>query len=173
MRKRTQTGKARPQSFQETPADALVVNLFSASEVRWTEKGVTLRQDTRFPDEDMTRLRFTTQRPVPLTLRIRHPGWAPSIEVAVNGRPMEIASEPSSYVDLRRTWHDEDVVTVRMPMPLHLEPTPDNPARVAILHGPIVLAGDLGPQDDLHRAFRLAILEMNGALDGHLAGVVA
>jgi hypothetical protein len=33
-------------------------------------------------------------------------------------------------------------------MPLHLEPMPDNPARVAILYGPIVLAGDLGPQDD-------------------------
>jgi uncharacterized protein len=35
-----------------------------------------------------------------------------------------------------------------MPMTLRLEPMPDNPSRVAILFGPVVLAGDLGPHDD-------------------------
>ena len=43
-------------------ADALVVNLFAASEVTWADKGITVRQDTRFPDEDTTRLHFTTPR---------------------------------------------------------------------------------------------------------------
>ena len=33
-------------------------------------------------------------------------------------------------------------------MALRLEPMADNPARVAILYGPVVLAGDLGPEDD-------------------------
>ena len=31
-------------------AEALWVNLFIASSVRWTEKGLSLRQTTRFPD---------------------------------------------------------------------------------------------------------------------------
>ena len=34
-------------------ADALVVNLFAASELTWRDKGITVRQDTRFPDEDI------------------------------------------------------------------------------------------------------------------------
>ena len=129
-------------------ADALVVNLFAASEVTWRDKGITVRQDTRFPDEDITRLRFTTRAVTPLTLHIRHPAWAPSIEVTVNGRSVPVASTPSSYAEVTRAWTDGDVVTVRMPMTLRLEPMPDNQARVAILYGPIVLAGDLGPSDD-------------------------
>jgi len=35
---------------------------------------------------------------------------------------------------------------------LRLEPLPDNPRRVAILWGPLVLAGDLGPEEDRPRA---------------------
>ena len=129
-------------------ADTLVVNLFAASEVTWAEKGITVSQDTRFPDEGTTRLRFTTRGPTPLTLRIRHPGWAASIAVAVNGRPVQVTSTPSSYADVTRDWADGDIVAVTVPMALRLEPMPDNPARAAILYGPIVLAGDLGPQDD-------------------------
>ena len=129
-------------------ADVLVVNLFAASEVTWPEKGLTLRQDTRFPDEDTTRLRITLRDPTALTLRIRHPGWTPSLEVMVNGERVEVASAPSSYADVSRTWGNGDVVTVRTPMTLRLDPMPDNLARVAILFGPLVLAGDLGPHDD-------------------------
>ena len=129
-------------------ADALVVNLFAASQVTWADKGITVRQQTRFPDEDTTRLHFTTRAATPLTLRVRHPGWAQSLDVTVNGRSVPVTSVPSSYADITRTWADGDIVTVRAPMTLRLEAMPDNPARVAILYGPIVLAGDLGPQDD-------------------------
>ena len=38
------------------------------------------------------------------------------------------------------------MVAVTMPKALRLEPTPDNPRRVAILWGPLVLAGNLGPE---------------------------
>ena len=129
-------------------ADALVVNLFAASEVTWAEKGLTLRQETRFPDEDTTRLHFALRAPTRLTLRIRHPAWTPALQVLVNGQPVQVASSPSSYADVTRTWANGDAVTVRMPMTLRLEPMPDNPSRVAILFGPVVLAGDLGPHDD-------------------------
>jgi uncharacterized protein len=105
-------------------------------------------QDTRFPDEDTTRLRVALRNPTPLTLRIRHPGWTPGLEVIVNGERVQVTSAPSSYADVTRTWTNGDLVTVRMPMALRLEPMPDNPARVAIMFGPLVLAGDLGPHDD-------------------------
>src|SRR5579884_3127076 len=36
---------------------SLYVNLFIASELTWKEKGVLLRQETRFPEEETTRLR--------------------------------------------------------------------------------------------------------------------
>ena len=39
------------------------MNLFVASELKWPERGLTVRQDTTFPDEPRTRLRLTLAQP--------------------------------------------------------------------------------------------------------------
>ena len=56
----------------------------------------------------------------------------------------------SSFVALKRTWKTGDTIALTLPKTLRLEPLPDNPRRVAILWGPLVLAGDLGPEDGPH-----------------------
>ena len=48
--------------FHDT--EGLIVNLFIASELRWPEKGLTVRQETRFPEEEGTSLLFTSVKPV-------------------------------------------------------------------------------------------------------------
>ena len=45
-------------------ADGLFVNLFIASELDWTEKGVKVRQETRFPEEPKTTLTIGAAKPV-------------------------------------------------------------------------------------------------------------
>src|SRR5207253_994005 len=54
--------------------------------------------------------------------------------------------KPGSYVELQRTWKTGDVVSLTMPKTLRIDPTPDNKRTAAILWGPLVLAGDLGPE---------------------------
>jgi len=54
--------------------------------------------------------------------------------------------DASRYRELTRTWRSGDVVEVDLPKPLRLEALPDNPRRASIMWGPIVLAGDLGPE---------------------------
>jgi DUF1680 family protein len=128
-------------------ADSLYLNLFIPSELQWKEKGLTVRQDTRFPEEETTRLTLTCAKPVGLTLRVRCPSWAASpVTVTVNGRRVKVDGKPGQYAAVRRIWKSGDRVEVRLPMRVHEEPMPDNPDRVALLDGPIVLAGDLGPQ---------------------------
>ncbi|HEY6552890.1 MAG TPA: beta-L-arabinofuranosidase domain-containing protein, partial [Vicinamibacteria bacterium] len=126
-------------------ADDLFVNLLIGAEVEWRAKGVTLRQDTAFPDEDGTRLTWQAREPIALTLRVRHPAWARGpLAVAINGTPVEVASKQGSYAAIARTWRTGDVVDVRFPMELHVETLPGAPDQVALLYGPIVLAGRLG-----------------------------
>ncbi len=129
--------------------DALLVNLFIPSELHWRAKGVTVRQETRFPDEDSTRLVFMCSRPVKFTLRLRHPYWVRTgFAVLVNGEPSPVTSTPSSYADVTREWKDGDRVELKVPRSLRLEAMPDNPNRVAVMYGPLVLAGDLGSVGD-------------------------
>ncbi len=128
--------------------DELLVNLFIPSELDWREKGVRVRLETKFPEEERVRLTFSCERPTEFTLSIRCPHWLAGLpEVWLNGERLPLSARPRSYLSLRRPWQSGDVVEVRLPMGLWMEPLPDNPSKVAILYGPIVLAGDLGPID--------------------------
>jgi hypothetical protein len=70
------------------------------------------------------------------------------MDVLVNGEPQELDAEPCSYAEIERRWRDGDEVEIRLPMTLRLYPMPDNESRVAVMYGPLVLAGDLGSIDD-------------------------
>ena len=128
-------------------AEGLYVNLFIASELRWPEKGLTVRQETRFPEEQGTTLVFTAAKPVAITLRLRVPGWtAAGGSASVNGKKLEAFASPGSYLAIRRTWASGDKVRIDLPMELRLESLPDDAKVAAVLYGPIVLAGPLGSQ---------------------------
>jgi DUF1680 family protein len=126
-------------------AEGLYVNLFIASELTWREKGVTLRLDTRYPEEESARLTIRCAKPAAFALRLRHPAWARrGLRVTVNGAPVDHGAAPGSFAAVSRTWQDGDRVEMTVPMSLRLEPMPDNPARAALFYGPVILAGELG-----------------------------
>ena len=141
-------------------ADSLYVNLFIASELTWKEKGLVVRQRTRFPEQDTTRLTMQCEQPIPLALKIRYPAWAHGLTVKVNGQNVGIITAPGSYVTVSRAWRDGDQVEIRLPMTLHLEPLPGNPDTVAVLYGPIVLAGALG-SDNMPNPYARAQTDLN------------
>ncbi len=126
---------------------SLYVNLFIPSQLTWTEKGVVVRQETRFPEDDATHLTISAARPVRLALNVRYPAWAQSgMTLTVNGARQPITASRGSYVTVDREWHDGDRIDVRLPMTLHTEALPDNPRILAVMYGPMVLAGDLGTE---------------------------
>jgi len=169
---------------------SLWVNQFFASEVNWREKGITLRQETRFPEEPGTRLLIQAKSPTRFTLNVRIPYWAEGASVTINGKPFQPNQKltPSSYAKIDRTWKNGDRVDVHLPMRLHLQPIPDDPTLAAIMYGPLVLAGELGTEnldskriysDDkfLHGGFpAIAVPELTGdrnALDQWIQPVSA
>jgi len=74
----------------------------------------------------------------------------PLRDVPESGRQVKDrrGAKPGMYVELKRTWKTGDTVDLTLPKTLRAEPLPDNPRRVAIMWGPLVLAGDLGPEDE-------------------------
>jgi uncharacterized protein len=129
--------------------DDLHVNLFIPSELTAPHLGLKLRQETGFPDEPRTRLFMRLEQPATFTLHLRHPGWVATGEftVRVNGEPLTVDSEPSSYAEVRREWRDGDRVELELPMRTTVERLPDGSHWVALLHGPIVLVAPAGTQD--------------------------
>ncbi|MGA7027148.1 MAG: hypothetical protein WBY24_00790, partial [Candidatus Acidiferrales bacterium] len=128
-------------------ADDVFVNLFISSEVRWPEKGLTLQQSTRFPEQEGSSITIQAERPLDAGINIRIPGWAvDGGSVEVNGTPLPAFSSPASYLRINRRWKDGDRLEVKLPMRLHAEALLGDPTQQAVLYGPIVLAGRLGAE---------------------------
>jgi DUF1680 family protein len=127
--------------------DRLWVNLYTPSRATWDAAGVTLDMDTTFPEGDSASLKLTVQTPKVLTLALRRPSWAADgFLVRVNGAAMKDLPKPGSYVELKRTWRTGDVVRLTLPKSLRVDMLPDNRRTATIMWGPLVLAGDLGPE---------------------------
>jgi uncharacterized protein len=124
--------------------EGIYVNLFVASELDWQEKGVRLTQETRFPEEDSFRLTVHLARPLRMPLRIRVPSWSAGGVAALNGKALEGFAAPGSYFVLDRNWKDGDRIDITLPMRLHAAPIPDDASVLAVMYGPLVLAGRLG-----------------------------
>jgi hypothetical protein len=147
----------------------LFVNLFIASELRWTEAGLTLRQETKYPEQGRTRFVFACEKPIRLRFQIRHPDWAASgFDIRVNGAKEADESVPGSYAVVARNWNNGDTVEVNMPFSLRTEGFRDNPHRVAVMYGPLVLCAE--SQEDPEGACP-AIINEGGNLTSGLKAV--
>ena len=121
----------------------LYVNLFIASVLDWKSEGITLRQETDYPDQGSSKLIMVAAHPRQLRLMIRRPWWATKdYAILVNGVQQADVGTPGSYVAVDRTWMNGDSVEVRMPMQFRFEGFKDNPKLVAILYGPLVMAAE-------------------------------
>jgi DUF1680 family protein len=127
--------------------DRLWVNIYTPSTAQWKSQNATLSMATSFPEGDSASLKITLAAPKYLTLSLRRPAWAQAgFAVSVNGKALSNLPAPGSYVDIKRQWKSGDVIALKLPKYLHAEPLPDNAARVALMWGPLVLAGDMGPE---------------------------
>jgi hypothetical protein len=121
--------------------DALYVNLYIDSELEWPEKGLRVRQETRFPEQQGTTITITAKAPVQMAVNLRIPYWAQGGNVKINGTVLPAFASPSSYLSINRTWKTGDKIELSLPMGLHIDPMPDNETIQAVMYGPLVLAG--------------------------------
>jgi DUF1680 family protein len=127
-------------------SDALYVNLFIPSVLRWQERGLELQQKTRYPNENRTSLTVTKAPTAPLSLRVRVPAWAAgNATLTLNGKPAGVDAKPGSYATVQRAWKQGDVLEMTIPTSVRTEPLHGSSDQFAFVYGPVVLAGDLGP----------------------------
>jgi uncharacterized protein len=127
-------------------ADKLWVNIYTPSVAQWKSAGVKLEVATDLPIGEKVTVKVTPQASKKFTLALRRPYWAgEGFSVKVNGAALKTVAPASSYVEIARTWKAGDEVELVMPKTLRKEVLADNPNRFAVMWGPLVLAGDLGP----------------------------
>lgn len=104
---------------------------------------VHVAQRTSFPWDGRIILRFPGDHLPPVRVAIRHPAWADSATVTVNGAPVPVWWE-RGYRVCQRAWRAGDTVAVEFPMPVRRVYAPpavrNNRGHVALARGPRVYA---------------------------------
>ena len=129
--------------YAQTADHDLCVNLFIPSTVQW---GKTLvQQVNRFPEEEGTSLVMREGKPRQATLRVRMPEWTePSKVVAtLNGQPIAYDVQ-QGYMLFSRRWTRGDSLHLSLPMHLRTMQLPDGSPYYSFLYGPVVLAAEMG-----------------------------
>ena len=127
--------------------DALYVNLYTASELNWRAKGLTIRQETAFPYGESSKITIAGGKGQ-FKMLVRYPEWVSpgQFDVKVNGKSVDVISGPSSYVCIDRNWKKGDVVDVSFPMHAYIKYMPNVPDYIAIMYGPILLGMKTGTE---------------------------
>jgi len=125
--------------------DSLYVNLYIDSQLEWPEKGLRVRQETRFPEQEGSSFTISAKSPVQMAINLRIPYWVRGGSVKINGTTLQAFSSPSSYLSLNRVWKNGDKIELSLPMGLHIDAMPDDATVQAVMYGPLVLAGSFDP----------------------------
>jgi len=129
--------------------NSLYLNLFIASELNWKDKGITIRQETTFPEEEQTKLLISASSPTDFTLMVRCPYWVSedALRIVVNTDTLNIHAEPQSYIPVQRTWSNGDSVRIILPMHNTIEQLPNVSEYIAVMHGPVLLGARTGTEN--------------------------
>ena len=134
--------------YSTTGTESFWIHLYAPSTARWRETGAEFTCETGFPLGEKAVFTLALPEAREFTVRARRPAWCgEGFAIRINGEPADADSpRPGGHATLRRLWKNGDTIEVTLPKSPRLEPLPDNPDRVALLWGPLVLAGDLGPE---------------------------
>lgn len=130
---------------------AVYVNLYLPSTLRWLENGaaLSLTQEGEYPYEDLITFAVTTSQPAELTLHFRIPEWAEGASISVNGKQQKRLAAPGQFAAIKRDWSTGDRVELELPLKMRLEPIDARHNNtVALLRGPLVLMAVKRQQDD-------------------------
>lgn len=128
-------------------AAGLLVNFYGPSDSSITLRdgaAVHILQTTGYPVEGHVRIDVNPEKETQFELRLRIPAWSAKTAVLLNGKAVDVAVTPGTYVALDRTWKSGDAVELAFDMrPRCLAGQgPDRGGRGAIHVGPLLLAFD-------------------------------
>ncbi len=151
--------------FKSKKNEALFVNLYIPSTLKWEERGITIRQSTNFPKEDQTRL--TISGTGKFDVHVRVPSWATKgFFVSINGRKKRFDAKPGSYLKISRSWKSGDVIDLKMPFQFHLDPVMDQQNIASLFYGPILLAAQESEAKKEWRKIKLNAKDISKSIQG-------
>ncbi len=128
------------QMWMTAPNNGLVASLFGPTSVDATvgknKTPITVTENTNYPFSDTIEFKFEMESSAEFSFFIRIPKWSKNTQLLVNGNAIEDKITSGSFYKLDRTFSNNDIITLKMPMEVTTTNWPNN--GVSIERGPLV-----------------------------------
>jgi DUF1680 family protein len=121
------------------------VNLYGGNELETKlTDGSTLKltQKTNYPWDGNISITIDEAKAEAFDLLLRIPEWGDGAQVQINGAKAGVAAEPGTFATINRAWKKGDVITLELPMDIHLVEgnnlIEEVRNQVAVKRGPVV-----------------------------------
>jgi hypothetical protein len=105
---------------------------------------VKVVEETDYPFGDTVTLKITAAQPVKFPLYLRIPRWCEAASGEINGKAVQCAAKPLSYVRLDREWKDGDTVSLRLPMEVRVQRWEKNQNAASVSYGVLTFSLKIG-----------------------------
>lgn len=131
--------------WMATPDNGIAAILYSASTVNAKVGGrknmqVTLKQITNYPFDDNIKIQISSAKSVKFPLYLRIPGWCKAASLKINGRNVNAAASPDSYIKIDNKWKDGDVIELTLPRELSTHIWSANKNSASVSYGPLTFS---------------------------------
>ncbi len=130
--------------WMATPDGGLAAVVYGPCQVTAEVAGgisVTIIEDTEYPFSETIRFTVQAAEPVRFGLKLRIPGWCEDASAQISHEQFT-GLKPGSFHAIEREWHDGDMLTLHLPMKVHLSRWYSN--SLGIERGPLVYGLKIG-----------------------------
>jgi hypothetical protein len=131
--------------WMATPDNGVAAILYNSSEVNvkvgnHVGHTVSLKQITNYPFDENIKIEVNTSSPINFPLYLRIPRWCNNAKVTINGEPININANASSYIRIENKWKQGDVIELRLPMKLSVHTWKENRNSASVDYGPLTFS---------------------------------
>ena len=126
-----------------TPDNGAALALYASCQADITvgnNQKIKLIEKTNYPFEESIQLLVQTEKNVDFPLYLRIPSWSPDASIKINGKKVKTSLIAGQYVRIQRTWSNDDVIELNVPMHLNLRTWQVNKNSVSIDYGPLTFS---------------------------------
>lgn len=105
---------------------------------------VCISEDTEYPFAGILDFRFSLPNSVEFPLLLRVPRWCDRPKLYLNGESLDTPAKSTSYLAIERTWNNEDIVRLELPMKLCIRKWDTNANSVSVEYGPLIYSLKIG-----------------------------
>lgn len=127
-----------------TPDNGAAIIFYASNTTKMKVSGgnnITIVEETNYPFEDkisMTLKMNKSNLEFPLYLRI--PSWTDDANISINGKKINLKSEPGKYLRIMRNWNNNDKIEIYYPMNLSLRTWVINKNSISVDYGPLTFS---------------------------------